>query len=65
MYLTASDGLDLFPDECLFVDDNPSYVAAAIALGYDGIAIARGATHPDDVPWIASLDDLLARFESR
>ena len=65
MYLAASDRLDLFPDECLFVDDNSSYVAAAIALGYDGIALARGTIHPDDVPWITSLDEVLARFERR
>jgi putative hydrolase of the HAD superfamily len=64
MYLTASDGLDLFPDECLFVDDNPAFVAAAIDLGFDGLALVRdAAAQAPDMPCITTLDEVLARFD--
>ena len=58
MYRAGSDGLDLTPDECLFVDDAPDLVAAAIELGYGGITIIHAADPPPAVPWIASLEDL-------
>ena len=65
MYLTASDGLDLFPDECLFVDDNPAFVAAAFDLGFDGLALVRDAwrRHAPDMSCITTLDELLAHFD--
>jgi HAD superfamily hydrolase (TIGR01509 family) len=59
MYRHASDALGLAPDECLFLDDDPSLVAAAIALGYHGLAVLRqpGQT-AEDVPYIRSIDAL-------
>jgi putative hydrolase of the HAD superfamily len=36
MYRHASDALGLAPAECLFVDDSPKLVAAALDLGYQG-----------------------------
>ncbi|MEY9912405.1 putative hydrolase of the HAD superfamily [Catenulispora sp. MAP12-49] len=60
MYHHASDALGLAPAECLFVDDDPELVAAAIALGYQGCAMLRdGAGARDGVPVIGSLDELL------
>ncbi|NUP47713.1 MAG: HAD-IA family hydrolase [Catenulispora sp.] len=41
MYWHASQALRLEPAECLFVDDDPELVAAAIALGYQGRAMVR------------------------
>ncbi|MFC8723570.1 HAD family hydrolase [Kitasatospora sp. NPDC057198] len=35
-YRHASDALQLAPAQCLFADDDPEPVAAAIALGYAG-----------------------------
>jgi HAD superfamily hydrolase (TIGR01509 family) len=43
MYAHASDALGLEPAQCLFVDDDPELVAAAIALGYAGCALLRDA----------------------
>ncbi|WP_370370836.1 HAD family hydrolase [Catenulispora sp. GP43] len=60
MYHHASGALGLAPAECLFVDDDPELVAAAIALGYQGCAMRRdGETAPDGVPAISSLTELL------
>jgi HAD superfamily hydrolase (TIGR01509 family) len=63
MYRYASDALGLPPDDCLFLDDDPSLVAAAIALGYQGLAVLRqpGQT-ADGVPYIRSIDALLGHF---
>jgi HAD superfamily hydrolase (TIGR01509 family) len=63
MYRHASDALGLPPGDCLFLDDDPSYVAAAMALGYQGLAVLRepGET-AEGVPAIGSIDALLARF---
>ena len=58
MYRAGSDALGLPPRECLFVDDDPDLVAAAIGLGYGGTAIIRGAEPPTAVPWIGTLEDL-------
>jgi HAD superfamily hydrolase (TIGR01509 family) len=58
MYRAGSDGLGLSPNQCLFVDDDPELVAAAIELGYGGTTITRAADPPTAVPWITSLDDL-------
>ena len=59
MYRAASDALGLAPHECVFVDDDPDLVAAAIELGYGGRAIIRTADPPAAVPWIGTLDDLV------
>ncbi|MFF2847488.1 HAD family hydrolase [Streptomyces sp. NPDC058001] len=61
MYHHASTGLGLKPSECLFVDDLPNLVSAAIALGYEGRTLCRtGAT--EQVPSITSLTELLELF---
>jgi HAD superfamily hydrolase (TIGR01509 family) len=63
MYLHASTSLGLLPGDCLFLDDDPTYVAAAIALGYHGLAVLREpgqAAH--GVPAIRSIDELLTRI---
>jgi putative hydrolase of the HAD superfamily len=64
MYHHASDALGLDPAQCVFVDDDPALVAAAIELGYDGRAVCRGDNTPPgcDVPVIASLEELLVLF---
>jgi hypothetical protein len=54
-----SDALGLAPHECVFVDDAPELVAAAIELGYGGMAIVRTSDPPSDVPWIGTLEDLV------
>lgn len=61
MYRHASEALGLEPADCLFVDDDPELVAAAIALGYQGRAMVRdGDTSvAGDVPTIRSLTELL------
>lgn len=61
MYRHASDALGLAPGECLFVDDDPQLVAAAVALGYQGRAMLRepGSVPPGDVAAISSLTELL------
>jgi putative hydrolase of the HAD superfamily len=63
MYHHASEALGLVPAQCLFVDDDPELVAAAIALGYGGRAMCRDGTPPSDgTPFISSLDQLLELF---
>jgi putative hydrolase of the HAD superfamily len=63
MYQHASDALGLPPGDCLFLDDDPDNVVAAIGLGYHGLAVLRepGQT-VDGVPSISSIDALLSRF---
>ncbi|MCX4537084.1 HAD-IA family hydrolase [Streptomyces sp. NBC_00841] len=61
MYHHASTALNLPPAQCLFVDDDPSLVAAAIKLGYAGSAVCRGSA-TSDMPSIASLAELLDLF---
>jgi putative hydrolase of the HAD superfamily len=47
MYLSAAEKLGVQPDECVFVDDVPPYVAAAKALGMAGVRINRfGSEEP-------------------
>jgi putative hydrolase of the HAD superfamily len=63
MYRHASDALGLTPRDCLFLDDDPSLVTAAIDLGYHGLAVLRDPGQaPDDVPFIRSIDALLNHF---
>jgi putative hydrolase of the HAD superfamily len=60
MYATGSRGIGVPPGECLFVDDDPELVEAAVALGYQGVALGRTLPHPPaQVPWIESLDGVL------
>jgi putative hydrolase of the HAD superfamily len=59
MYAAGRDLLGLDPGDCLVVDDDPQLVAAAIRLGYHGVALLREGRPPASVPAIASLDDLL------
>lgn len=61
MYHHASTALNLAPSQCLFVDDDPSLVAAAIALGYEGRAVCRDSA-PSEMPSIAALAELLDLF---
>jgi len=56
MYRAGSDALGLAPHECLFVDDDPDLVAAAVDVGYQGIALLRDQG--------ASLDDLVPIIEA-
>jgi putative hydrolase of the HAD superfamily len=64
MYHHASEALGLPPSECLFLDDDPELVAAAIALGYHGRAVIRhGVPENDGVPSIATIDEILPLFE--
>jgi putative hydrolase of the HAD superfamily len=63
MYHHASKALGPTPGQCLFVDDHPDLVAAAIDLGYAGRAICRNGNQPSDaVPYITSLRELLDLF---
>lgn len=45
MYRHASETLGMSPGECVFVDDDPELVAAAVELGYVGRA--RGNSGAD------------------
>ena len=59
MYRHASDALGLAPQQCLFLDDDPTLVSAAIALGYHGLAVLRDpAELTQAVPFIRSIDEL-------
>ncbi|MFF3794465.1 HAD family hydrolase [Streptomyces sp. NPDC001981] len=62
MYHHASTGLGLDPARCLFIDDDPELVAAAIGLGYEGRAMCRDAAPGTEVPSIATLDEILELF---
>jgi HAD superfamily hydrolase (TIGR01509 family) len=65
MYHHASDALGLDPSACLFVDDDPDLVAAAIVLGYQGRWMNRtGRPSADEtqVPAITSLRELIEYF---
>jgi putative hydrolase of the HAD superfamily len=59
MYAAARKLLGLDPGVCLFVDDDPQLVLAAIQLGYHGVALMRGGgPAPAPVPAITSLEEL-------
>jgi putative hydrolase of the HAD superfamily len=56
MYAAGADALGLRADECLFVDDDPDLVGAALDLGYQGATIVRGREPVSiDTPVIESL----------
>ena len=59
MYRHASDALGVAPERCLFVDDSPPLVHAAIDLGYQGCAVVRTGDQPDDLPSVRDLRELL------
>jgi putative hydrolase of the HAD superfamily len=59
MYQHASATLGLTPAQCLFVDDGPALVAAAIGLGYRGRVVCRDGQPPGELPSITSLTELL------
>ncbi|MGW2836613.1 HAD family hydrolase [Streptomyces sp. NPDC001493] len=61
MYHHASTGLGLKPSECLFVDDLPELVSAAMELGYEGRALSRTES-TEQVPSITTLTELLELF---
>lgn len=65
MYAAGSTGIGVPPAECLFVDDYAPHVEAAIALGYQGVALGRTLPHPAapaSVQWIDSLEGVLDRL---
>lgn len=49
MYAEGSRLVGLPPGDCLFVDDDPDLVAAAVGLGYRGFALDRTTATLDDV----------------
>jgi len=57
MYATASNALALPPADCLFVDDDPEFVRAAIELGYRGVVMSRDGTAGPGV--ITGLDQVV------
>lgn len=60
MYRHASDALGLAPADCLFLDDDPELVSAAIALGYQGLVVVRHPGEPTGgLPAIRSIDQVL------
>ena len=59
MYAHASDSLGLDPAECLFVDDVPRLVTAAIDLGYQGCVVLRDGGQADEIPTVSDLRALL------
>jgi HAD superfamily hydrolase (TIGR01509 family) len=63
MYHHASQALGLAPQDCLFLDDDPDLVRAAVELGYHGRAVIRdGADRPSGIPSIATVDEILPLF---
>ena len=58
MYHHAADGLDLRPEDCLFVDDVPSLVTGAAELGYHAAALEREGPSGAPVTSIANLTEV-------
>lgn len=58
MYAAGSDLLGLQPEECLFVDDDPRLVSAAVQLGYSGVALIRAGRPVASVRVITTLAEL-------
>lgn len=70
IYLLAAERLAVRPEECVFVDDMPSNVAGAKAVGMTGVRINRfgseepyGEHEPADVPPDLSIENLGQLFE--
>ncbi len=64
MYHHASDALGLGPSACLFVDDDPRLVEAAIELGYQGCAVVRSAEPVSGVPTVPDLRGILTLLDA-
>src|SRR5262245_36998026 len=63
IYAAGSTGIGVPPSECLFVDDHVPHVEAAVALGYQNVALYRKRPHPPPhMPWIDSLESVLDRL---
>lgn len=60
MYAAGSDLVGVEPGACLFADDDPDLVRAAIRLGYHGVAVVRDGPLPESVPAVGTLDELAA-----
>ena len=59
IYQQAIDALGLPPQALLFVDDEPHYVEAAIALGMNGVVMVRtGPSPPGGLRWVRNLDEV-------
>jgi len=59
MYAAGSDLLGLRPGQCLFVDDDPALVEAAIGLGYHGVVMDRDGRVETALPAVNSLHELV------
>jgi putative hydrolase of the HAD superfamily len=60
MFAAGRDAIAIPAAECLFVDDDPQLVEAAVALGYQGVALGRKRPHASaEVAWIDSLEGVL------
>ncbi|MEU6350925.1 HAD-IA family hydrolase [Streptomyces sp. NPDC047072] len=62
MYRHASEALGLPPEECVFVDDDPELVEAAVELGYEGRVLTREPTALRGSGVISGLSELLDLF---
>lgn len=63
MYRQASDALGVAPERCLFIDDSPPLVEAAIHLGYQGCALLRDGRRVEGVPTAGDLSEVLSLIE--
>jgi FMN phosphatase YigB (HAD superfamily) len=63
MYWTATERLELQPDECVFVDNDPENLDGALRLGYHSVGMARYSEPPHDTrTWVRNLDELRSRL---
>ena len=61
MYRAAVEAFDARPEDCLFVDDNPANVEAALRMGMKGVQMARAEFMPPklwDGPVVRDFADL-------
>ncbi len=63
MYRHASDALGVTPERCLFVDDSPALVEAAVQLGYQGCALLRDGRRVEGVHVVRNLTEVLQLVE--
>jgi HAD superfamily hydrolase (TIGR01509 family) len=63
MYRHASDALGVAPERCLFIDDSPPLVEAAIRLGYQGCALLRDGRQVEGLPTARDLSEVLSLIE--
>jgi FMN phosphatase YigB (HAD superfamily) len=62
MFDSAAQRLGLPRSRCLVVDDAPPIVSAAIALGYQGVAVVRTGPLPEKPPAARSLREVVDRL---